>query len=262
MLALLSVPQVSAFYVGSGRTTATRVRCARPISAALDWEDVAGCQLLRPPGEARAVVHFLGGVFVSPQPQVAYRYLLESLAERGYAVVATPYAVAFDYLEVAAVIQQRFAAAKLALPGEYDALPQMAMGHSLGALMQSLLCSLYPDEYAPTCATALVSWNNKPVSDAIPLFQQVFVPALSPLEPLTRQPVFGEAIEQVAQLRTRSFGLARQLNQLNPLGSGASALVDTALRDAEAVASLADQVVAHPGGGGLGCLQLSARSRC
>ena len=34
------------------------------------------------------MVHFLGGVFVSPAPQVAYRYLLESLSRRGYLVVA------------------------------------------------------------------------------------------------------------------------------------------------------------------------------
>ena len=63
-----------------------------------------------------------------------------------------------------------------------EELPLLGLGHSLGALMQTLLyCQHAP--YTEACAgLALVSWNNKPVSDAIPLFKELFVPALAPLE--------------------------------------------------------------------------------
>ena len=228
----------------------------RAMAMAAEWEEYAGgCQLLRPDGEPRALVHFLGGVFVSPAPQVAYRYMLESLSRRGYVVVATPFAVDFDYRKPAADIHKRFGVAKAALTSEYGDLPQMAMGHSLGALMQVLLCCLYP-EYARACqGAALLSYNNKPVSDAIPLFREVLVPSLAPLEPLTRPEPMGDAIRAVAGLRRGSFALARQLNAyaLNPLvllgqavgvralGEAADA-ADRALRDAEALAALADQV--------------------
>ena len=231
---------------------------AHVVASADGWEDcVGGCLLLRPPegDRPRALVHFLGGVFVSPAPQVAYRSLLESLSRRGYVVVATPFAVDFDYRKPAADIYSRFGEARAAIDDEYGALPQLAMGHSLGALMQVLLCCMYP-EYASSCrGAALLSYNNKPVSDAIPLFKEVFVPALSPLEPLTSAPEFGDAIQAVAGLRKGGFALARQVNALasNPLvllsqavgvntvGQAADA-ADRALRDAEALAALADQV--------------------
>ena len=140
-------------------------RTAAPIAAA-EWEDCAGCKLLRPPGEPRALVHFLGGVFVSPAPHVAYRYLLEQLADRGYLVVATPYAVDFDYTKPAADVKRKLDAARAALAAESSAeLPLVSLGHSLGALMQTLLACTYAD-YADACAgSVLVSWNNKPVSD-------------------------------------------------------------------------------------------------
>ena len=132
------------------------IRCA--------WEEVEGCQLLRPAqGQPRGLVHFLGGVFVSPSPQVAYRSLLESLSASGYAVLATPFAVDFDYRKPADDIYERYGKARRALPTEYAELPQLAMGHSLGALMQVLLCCWYP-EYAEACTgAALLSFNNKPV---------------------------------------------------------------------------------------------------
>jgi len=200
-------------------------------------------------------VHFLGGVFVSPAPQLAYRYLLESLCSRGFLVVATPFAVDFDYRKPAADIYARFNGAKAALTDEYGPLPQLAMGHSLGALMQVMLSCTYND-YARDCqGSALLSFNNKPVSDAIPLFEQLFVPALAPLAPVVRGAPYTGVIATVAAVRRGSFALARQTNALalNPLVLLSSAVglraleeasraADEALRDAEAVAALADQI--------------------
>ena len=222
------------------------------------------------------MVHFLGGVFVSPQPENAYRYLLESLANRGYVVIATPFTVDFEYRKPAAEIHAKFTAAKALLEaeagdararrgsGSIASLPQFALGHSLGALMQVLLCCTYA-EYAQSCTgSALLSYNNKPASEAIPAFEQLFVPALAPLEPLTRTAAYTGAIEGARALRQFGFGLARAgLERASPLLSGGggqggaasssaastvgadvAAQLEVALRDAEALASLADQVPA------------------
>jgi len=208
------------------------------------WEDVGGCQVLRPDGKPRALLHFLGGVFVSPAPQVAYRYMLESLAQSGYLVVATPFAVDFDYRKPAAEVYEKFTAAQLLLVEEFGELPQLTAGHSLGALMQVLLCSLYPDYAAQTCASALISYNNKPASDAIPLFKEAFVPAFAPLEPLTRSQALLDARDQLRSLRRRSFAVAKNLAQVSPLTQLVmeESEVDAALRDGEVLASLADQI--------------------
>ena len=165
---LLALFHAAAALQGVGRRGPCAVRRASAcVSMALEWEECGGCQVLRPQqGRPRAMVHFRGGVAVSPAPQVAYRYLLEQLSERGYLVVATPYTVDFDYGKPVAEIRDKFDTARALLGEEFEELPLLGLGHSLGALMQTLLyCQHAP--YAEACAgLALVSWNNKPVSDA------------------------------------------------------------------------------------------------
>ena len=164
---LLVLFHAAAALQGVGRPCAVR-RASACVSMALEWEECGGCQVLRPQqGRPRAMVHFLGGVAVSPAPQVAYRHLLEQLSERGYLVVATPYTVDFDYGKPVAEIRDKFDTARALLGEEFEELPLLGLGHSLGALMQTLLyCQHAP--YTEACAgLALVSWNNKPVSGAL-----------------------------------------------------------------------------------------------
>lgn len=67
------------------------------------WVERSGNFVLRPPSpeggdkqqQPLGVIHFLGGAFVGAAPHLTYRYLLESLAEVGYVVVATPYRLDF-----------------------------------------------------------------------------------------------------------------------------------------------------------------------
>mmetsp|Transcript_12104 Transcript_12104/g.13270 ORF Transcript_12104/g.13270 Transcript_12104/m.13270 type:complete len:255 (+) Transcript_12104:49-813(+) len=90
------------------------------VDTTMEWQDLdGGCKLLTPPPTTttttttapKAIIHFLGGAFVSPQPTVAYRYLLEQLSHRGYAIIATPFAVDFDYRKPAADIYDKFSRA-------------------------------------------------------------------------------------------------------------------------------------------------------
>ena len=116
-------------------------------------------------------VHFLGGAFVGASPTISYRYFLERLAQRGYLIVATPHDLSFDHLKTCDLIISRFERIAPTLARTYGALPVVGVGHSLGALLHLLITSLFPD--TPRAANALISYNNKPVQDAVPFFEEV-----------------------------------------------------------------------------------------
>ncbi len=104
-------------------------------------------------------------------PHVTYRYLLEKLASRGYLIVATPHDLSFDHLQTCDLIISRFERIAPNLARTYGALPVVGIGHSLGALLHLLITSLFPD--TPRAANALISFNNKPVGEAVPFFEEV-----------------------------------------------------------------------------------------
>jgi len=146
------------------------------------WEEMHGNYILRPPPSSsmsppRAVIHFLGGAFLGAAPQLTYRYLLERLSSRGYLVVATPYQLSFDHLTTCDEIISKFELVAPSLARQYGAIPVVGVGHSCGALLHMLITSLFPD--TPRAANALLSYNNRPVSEAIPVFEQLIVPAFS-----------------------------------------------------------------------------------
>jgi Protein of unknown function (DUF1350) len=133
--------------------------------------------LLRPKveeGPPRALLHFLGGAIVGHSPHICYRYMLERLAAKGYLVVATPYNLSFDYLTTCDDIISRFERIATPLAQTYGALPVVGIGHSCGSLLQLLITSIFPD--TPRAANALISFNNKPVSEAVPVFEEFFAP--------------------------------------------------------------------------------------
>ena len=142
-----------------------------------NWELLHGNYLLRPPveqGPPRALIHFLGGAIVGSGPHVSYRYVLERLAAKGYLIVATPYNLSFDYLNTCDAIITRFERIAALLARTYGALPVVGVGHSCGALLQLLITSLFPD--TPRAANALISYNNKPVTEAVPVFEEIIAP--------------------------------------------------------------------------------------
>lgn len=111
---------------------------------------------------------------VGASPHISYRYLLERLAAKGYLVVATPYNLSFDYLSTCDDVISRFEQIAPLLARTYGPVPVIGVGHSCGAVLQLLITSLFPD--TPRAANALISYNNKPVTEAIPVFEEVFVP--------------------------------------------------------------------------------------
>ena len=159
----------------SSMSTSTSSKSSTASSTTFgNWEELHGNYVLRPcvsQGPPRALLHFLGGALVGAAPHVYYRYLLETLSRQGYLVVATPYNLSFDHLQSCDAIIERFETIAPMLARQYGAVPVVGVGHSCGALLQLLITSVFPD--TPRAANALLSFNNKPVTEAIPFFEEV-----------------------------------------------------------------------------------------
>ena len=141
-----------------------------------NWYEKSGNYILKPKGNIKAlgVIHFLGGAFVGAAPHLTYRYLLESLSDAGYIIVATPYRLNMDYTAICDSILTKFEGAAFELATELGPVPVIGLGHSCGALLQTLITSLFPD--TPRALNVLISYNNKPANKAIPAFQEAIIP--------------------------------------------------------------------------------------
>ncbi|KAK9274146.1 hypothetical protein L1049_018960 [Liquidambar formosana] len=142
------------------------------------------CLVIPPPKgkKPRAIIKFLGGAFIGAVPEVTYSHLIELLANEGFLIIVVPYNVTFDHAQAAREIHERFNAcwdkilvsglpyANLAA-GELVKLPLYSVGHSNGALLQ-VLAGCYFSEKIPK-ANAIISYNNKPATEAVPYFEQL-----------------------------------------------------------------------------------------
>lgn len=170
----------------SGTQSATSTSSSRSVQTTSGkvgkWEFLHGNWVLRPSSSddtPRAVLHFLGGALVGASPHITYRYLLERLAEKGFLIIATPYQLSFDHLQSCDEVITKFEKMAPSIARQYGAIPVVGIGHSCGALLQLLITSLFPD--TPRAGNALLSFNNKPVSDAVPFFEEVFAPFFTTL---------------------------------------------------------------------------------
>lgn len=152
----------------------------------MDWKEISGNWVLIPRNPI-GIIHFLGGAFVATAPHLTYRHLLEQLAAKGYAVVATPFVNTLDHTAIAKSVVLNFERAlerlhdSSALRKRY--LPIYGIGHSMGCKLHLLIGSLYAVERA---GNILISYNNYAAKEAIPLIEQFNTLAVeftpSPLE--------------------------------------------------------------------------------
>lgn len=133
------------------------------------WKDLANSEVFFPRSRPKRFIHFLGGAFVGVSPRLFYEGFLQDLAEKCEAIViATPFQLSFDYDAMAEAAAAKFDQTVSRLMAEYPActdLPVVAVGHSCGALLHALLASAGANYQA----CVLMSFNNKPISDAIPV---------------------------------------------------------------------------------------------
>lgn len=139
----------------------------------MEWQELSGSWVLIPP-QPIALIHFLGGAFVGTAPNVTYRWLLGDLAKRGYAIIATPFLNTLDHTAIARTVLNRFEniVERLQNRGVLSTgyLPVYGLGHSMGCKLHLLIGSLYGVERA---GNILISFNNYPVKQAIPLVEQL-----------------------------------------------------------------------------------------
>jgi hypothetical protein len=138
----------------------------------MDWKEISGNWVLIPRNPI-GIVHFLGGAFVATAPHITYRWLLEQLATKGYAVIATPFINTLDHYAIAKSVLLNFERAlerlqdSSAIRKRY--LPIYGVGHSMGCKLHLLIGSLFAVERA---GNILISYNNYAARDAIPLIEQ------------------------------------------------------------------------------------------
>ncbi|MGB2926688.1 MAG: DUF1350 family protein [Limnothrix sp.] len=134
------------------------------------WQGSAGSWYLIPV-QPIGIVHFLGGAFVGTAPQLTYKWLLEQLAEAGYAVITTPFVNSFDHLAIARQVLNRFEniLERLQNSQQLAYLPVYGVGHSMGCKIHLLINSLFNVKRA---GNILMSYNNFPVKRSIPFFEQ------------------------------------------------------------------------------------------
>lgn len=189
-----------------------------------DWREIEGAFVLFPPSNRppEAVIHFLGGAFVGAAPQIAYRLFLEAMANRNCLVIATPYGTNLDHLRSADECQFKFDRSLRALGPEYTLLPTFGIGHSLGCVIQLLICSRYAVARA---GNIHIGYNNRNAPDVIPLMAPLIAPSARLLGPVLNQivasPVRATVEWGVETLRGLSPGIVRQVvplvEQLAPL---------------------------------------------
>lgn len=165
------------------------------------------------PYKIKGVVHFLGGAFAGAAPSSLYSGLIQGLSKAGFLVLSTPYQVTFKHDDCARSLYERFDSLYSEAVDVYSerypsvdvsSVPCIAVGHSNGALMHSLMSSMYESRYA---ASILISFNNREVKEAVPV----------PLDPLRDaamqlQRQAAETLEdQSNSLETRARGLVRDL---------------------------------------------------
>lgn len=165
---------------------------------------VDSCLVVPPPKfkKPRAIIKFLGGAFIGAVSHVTYSYLIELLAKDGFLVVLVPYNVTFDHEDAARQVYGRFNACldtllSSGLPeaglasSQLAGLPVFSVGHSNGALLQMLTASYFCEKIPK--ANAIVSFNNRPATEAVPYFEQLG-PLMSQVMPMVEtSPVFSMA---------------------------------------------------------------------
>jgi len=141
----------------------------------IEWREISGSWVWLPP-QPIGLIHFLGGAFVASAPQLTYRWLLTEIGKSGYAIIATPFVNTFDHVGIARSVLHRFETIFEQLQGNKlltsGYLPIYGIGHSMGCKLHLLIGSLFSVERA---GNILISYNNYPARQAIPLVEQLDV---------------------------------------------------------------------------------------
>lgn len=188
--------------------------------------------------QPKAIAFFLGGAFVGAAPHACYHGFCVELANSGYVVLTTPFdtSLRVDHLETCDKILDSAEPAYAELVREFGALPLVGIGHSRGALLQGLLCSVFQGTGSAFAdversANVLLSFSNVPVSDAIPFFGNLCAPSASTVLQFEHDPVLSSWREGVTESRRR----LQRMSEIQPRSrSGTNAPIASAAAEISA----------------------------
>jgi len=166
----------------------------------MDWLEVEKSWVLTPP-RAKAVIHFLGGAFLAVSPHVAYRRLLEALAQMGYVIVATPFLNTFDHRQIALDVYQSYRLAENKLFLDY--FPVFGMGHSMGCKIHLLMDSWFDLQRQ---GNILMAYNNYSAYRSIPFFENLMATL-----PEIKEVEFIPSPQETVNLIKKSYGTEQNL---------------------------------------------------
>jgi hypothetical protein len=166
----------------------------------MEWLEVEKNWVLTPP-RAKAVIHFLGGAFLAVSPHVAYKRLLEALAQTGYVIVATPFLNTFDHRQIALDVYRSYRLAENKLFLDY--FPVFGMGHSMGCKIHLLMDSWF-DLHRQ--GNIFMAYNNYSAYRSIPFFENL-VGTL----PEIREVEFTPSPQETIKLIKKSYSTAYNL---------------------------------------------------
>jgi hypothetical protein len=170
----------------------------------INWQEISGSWVLLPQ-QPVGIIHFLGGAFVATAPQVTYKWLLEKFSQEKYVVIATPFINNLDHVAIARSVLNRFETVLHRLQDTnllgQRYLPIYGVGHSLGCKLHLLIGSLYEVERA---GNILISYNNYPIRQAIPLVEQLEIDSRFNVE-------FTPSPEETNDLILKSYCIRRNL---------------------------------------------------
>jgi hypothetical protein len=153
----------------------------------MSWQPIGQNWVLLPRHRVTAVIHFIGGAFVGAAPQLSYSKLLESIADRGYAIIATPFINTLDHKAIATAVLNQFENTLERLHRRQALnrfLPIYGLGHSMGCKAHLLIGSLFEVERS---GNILMSFNNFDADRAIPFVEWLNISATIQFTPTPAQ---------------------------------------------------------------------------
>ena len=122
------------------------------------------------PAKPIGLIEIIGGSYFSASPQISYKYLLENLEKKGFAIHAWKYLPSFDHQSQANEAWKEFRYCKKKLEVRINKpLRTIRLGHSLGCKLHLLS----PDNGRSTSALIALSFNNFNANKSIPMLKKL-----------------------------------------------------------------------------------------
>ncbi|WP_320664245.1 DUF1350 family protein [Prochlorococcus sp. MIT 1223] len=122
------------------------------------------------PSRPLGLIEFIGGSYLSASPNISYKYFLESLKKKGFAIHAWTYLPSFDHQSQANDAWRNFRLCRKKIESRVNApLKVIRIGHSLGCKLHLLS----PDRGRNNCALISLSFNNFNANKSIPMLGKI-----------------------------------------------------------------------------------------